>query len=226
MLSPLLKESIMKHTPILRTLSLIFTIALAISACGAAPAAIPTMDMAAVQNTAVAAAMTIVAETQAAVPTSTSVPATDIPTQTPLPTDTPVLLVPETPTALPALDTALPTATLVVSAGGNTDPCNTPLTISPHGDPTKIRLLNQTNAPIIASIYLNKTPFGECGFRGYNIGKAGAVTITDLTQACYNVSVFVNDPKKPSRAFGYGCINNSDQWTFIINKDTVSLQGR
>jgi len=181
------------------------------------------MDVAAIQNTAVAAAMTIVAETQAAVPTSTSVPATDTPTQTQIPTDTPVLLVTETPTTL---DTAIATATSVVSAGGNTDPCNTPLTISPHGDPTKIRLWNQTNAPILASIYLNKTPFGECGFRGYNISKGGAVTITDLTQACYNISVFINDPKKPSKVFGYGCINNSDQWTFVINKDTASLQGR
>jgi len=209
--------------PILtNTLLILLAIALSISACTAAPPAVPTIDAAIIQNTAVAAAMTIVAQTQAAIPTATTIPFTDTPTQTqtPLPTDTPLVVATETlAVQVQATATAIP-------ASGNTDPCNAPLKAHPLGQLTKIKLENNSGAPITASIYLNKTPFGECGFRGYNISKSGAVTITDLPQACYNVSVFVNDPKKPSRAFGYGCINNPDQWTFVINKNSVALVGR
>jgi len=203
----------MKHTHPSRTFSLLFAIALSISACGAAPAT-PTIDVSAIQNTAVAAAMTIIAETQAAMPTLTPIPATE----TPLPTDTPIVV---------ATETLAPEATATTaSASGNTDPCNAPLPPGLLGEPTKIKLENNTGAPVTVSIYMNLTPFGQCGFRGYNIGKGGATTITDMPQACYNVSVFVNNPQKPSKAFGYGCINNPDQWTFVIEKEAVSLQGR
>ena len=82
-----------------------------------------------------------------------------------------------------------------------------------------------TKAPITASLYLNMTPFGVCGFRGYNLGKNDSVTITDLPQGCYNVSVLVNDPKKPSKSFGYGCINNADKRTFEINAGSVKFVG-
>ena len=58
-----------------------------------------------------------------------------------------------------------------------------------------------------------------------NIGKAGSILITDLIQGCYNVSVFVNDPKKPTKSFGYGCINNPDLWTFEIYRDFVKFIG-
>lgn len=192
-------------------------LAFVVSACGAP--ATPTVDSLSIQNTAVAAAFTVIAETQAAIPTLTPIPATATSTQTPLPTETPFPT--ETPTA--GLDA---TATVAAASGGNTDPCNAPLPSGPLGQPTKIKLENNTGAPITVSIYMNLTPFGQCGYRGYNLGKNDAITITDLPQACYNVGVFVNDPNKPSKAFGYGCINNPDQWTFVINKDSVSLQGR
>jgi hypothetical protein len=136
-----------------------------------------------------------------------------VPTETPIPTET--LSVTETAT----------TVVLPTTASG-ADPCDKPLTESPSGSPTKIKLENKTGAPIVASIYMNLTPFGECGYRGYNIAVGGAVTITDLVSACYNVSVFVNDPNKPTRSFGYGCINNPDQWTFVITRDQVLLKGR
>ena len=205
-------KTTMKHT---HTLILIIIVALTVGACGAP--ATPTIAAADVQNTAMAVAFTIVAETQAAIPTNTAIPPTEIPTQTPPPT--------ETPLTFPSLEATL-TATQVVQAGGNSDPCNAPLKSSPVGRPTKIKLENQTGAPVTASVYLNLTLLGECGFRGYNIGKGGATTITDLVQGCYNVSVLVNDPQKPTKSFGYGCINNPDQWTFVIKRDNVTLQGR
>jgi len=182
------------------------------SACGST--ATPTIAATDVQNTAMAAAFTIVAETHAAVPTNTAVPPTETPTKTPTPTETPVVLPSEA---------ATPTATQVA---GNADPCNAPLQSISGGNPTKIRIDNETGAPITLSLYLNKTPFGDCGYRGYSIGKAGSILITDLIQGCYNVSVFINDPKKPAKSFGYGCINNPDKWTFIVSRENVLLQGR
>ena len=68
-------------------LTVLVLTALILSACGA-PAA-PTMNPVDVQSTAQAAAMTMVAETMAAVPTATPLPPTETPTETPLPTETP-----------------------------------------------------------------------------------------------------------------------------------------
>lgn len=195
-------------------ISLILLISFLVSACGAQ--ATPTIDPNDVQATALAAAFTVVAQTQAAIPTNTPIPPTDTPTATPQPTETPVVLFTET-----LLATF--TATAQVSSGG--DPCNAPLKSNPAGHPTKIKLANKTKAPITASLYLNITPFGECGFRGYNIGGNDALTITDLPTGCYNVSVFVNDPNKPTKAFGYGCINNPDLWTFEVYAEFVKFIG-
>ena len=199
----------------IRTLSSILAITLFVSACST-PAA-PTVDVVSIQNTSIAAALTIVAETMAAIPTSTPLPTetpTETPTQTPQPTETPAVT--ETPTAI----------ALATSASGSTDPCDAPLAAGPLGKPTKIKLENNTGAPINVSVYLNLTPFGQCGYRGYTVGKGGAPVITDLPQACYNVFVWINDPNKPTTSSGSGCINNSDQWTFVIKRESVSLQGR
>jgi len=197
------------------TLPLFFAIALVVSACGAP--ATPTIVVEDIQNTAVAAAFTIVAQTQAAIPTATSIPPTETPTQTPLPTDTPALA--------PTLE-AISTATVSASSGGNGDPCNKVLQAVSGGRPAKIKLENNTGSPITVSLYLNQTPFGDCGFRGYTLGKGGSTLITDLVIGCYNVSVLVNDSKKPTKSFGYGCVNNPDKWTFQISRVSVVLVGR
>ena len=188
---------------------------LLVNACAAQPAE-PTVSAEEIQQTAVAAAFTIVAETQAAIPTNTPVPPTETPTATPLPTDTPI----PSPTLDPLV---IPTFTTAPQTSGNTDPCNAPLPGSIDGKPTKIRLKNETKGSLVISLYLNKTPFGECGYRGYNLEKKGTTTITDLVQGCYNVSVFVTQPNKSTKAFGYGCINNPDLWEFKIFEENVIL---
>jgi hypothetical protein len=210
----------MKYT---RTLSLFFVIAITISACASQTS--PTMSAGDVQNTAQAAAVTAVAQTQVAIPTSTSVPATEAPTQTPLPTDTPVAEATETPVRIPSLEPTL-TATSIASTSGNADPCNKPLQSISGGKPAKIKIENNSGAPITFALYLNLTPFGDCGYRGYTLGTGGSTLITDLIQGCYSVSAYINDPKKPTKSFGYGCINNPDKWTFIISRKSVVLQGR
>src|SRR5574341_2099696 len=92
-------------------ISIVFVIGILVSACGATPA-VPTINAVDVQNTAVAVALTLVAQTQAAIPTSTPLPATETPTETPPPTDTPQAL----PTLAPTLS-AVPQNTI--------DPCST-----------------------------------------------------------------------------------------------------
>ncbi len=189
--------------------------AMIITACGAQPE--PTMSPADVQFTAVAAAFTIVAETQAAIPTATPLPPTEPPTQTPLPT--------ETPLALPTVG-ALSTLPPTTSSGGG-DPCdNRILSWSPAGRSTKIQIINTTKVEISVSIYLNETADkGECGWRTYTIGKKNDIVITDLVQGCYNVWAWSDDPKGRFNSSGYGCINNNDKWSFEVSSAVIKAVG-
>jgi hypothetical protein len=199
----------------LKTVSIII-IAVLISACGAQTT--PTINPVDVQNTAVAAAFTLVAETQAAIPSATPAPPTETPTQTstPLPTNTSLTL-PTSGTTLTPIAVVASTST----AGG--DPCLTrTLSWSPKGRPANIRIVNTTRAAISVSIYLNETDdHFECGYRLYNIASRSDLFITDLVQGCYTVWAFNNDPKIPVNAFGSGCINNPDKWTIEISQDSV-----
>ena len=188
---------------------------LLVSACNAVPAE-PTISAEEIQQTAIAAAFTIVAETQAAIPTNTPIPPTDTPTATPLPTDTPL-----PPPTLDAL--VIPTFTSAPQVSGGGDPCNAPLPGNIDGHPARIKLKNETRGTLVISLYLNKTPFGECGYRGYTLGSKDSTTITDLVQGCYNVGVFVTQKNKNTKAFGYGCINNTDIWQFSIYEESVVL---
>jgi len=188
-------------------------IAVLLSACGAQ--ATPTINPVDVQNTALAAAFTLVAETQAAMPTATPVPPTETATETqpPLPTNTP--LTPAT--------TLTPVAVVASTSTAGGDPCLTrTLSWSPKGRPATIRIVNTTRAPISVSIYLNETDdHFECGYRLYNIASRGDLFITDLVQGCYNVWAFNNDQQIPVNASGFGCINNPDKWTIEISQDSV-----
>ena len=203
----------MKH---LTFYTLIIALAVTLSACGGQ--AVPTVNAADVQHTAEAAAFTMVAQTLEAIPTSTPLPPTEIPTNTPLPTDTPA--------ALPSLAVS---ATVVsaptTSSGAGADPCATRvLSYSPKGKATIIRIANTTKAPVTVSVYLNETAgTGECGYRSYNIAKSSDVVITDLVQGCYNLCAWSTDNKIHVNSGGYGCLNNSDKWTFEIKEDTIKF---
>lgn len=188
-------------------LSLFIALAMIISACSAeatqAISATTTAPSIAVTNT------------QIDISTATSTP--------PSPTETqPVVLATETPTEVLPLEatvTATPTS-------GSVNPCNKRLQTISGGKQAKIKIENNSGFPITVSLFLNTTPFGDCGYRGYTLGKYGSLLITDLIQACYNINVLIDNPKKQTKAFGYGCINNPDKWSFIVSKDSVSLQGR
>lgn len=198
-----------------KNVTLLFILAALISACGAEP--VPTINAADVQSTAVAAAFTMVAETQAAIPTATPLPPTDTPTVTPLPTDTPA--------SLPTLEA---TATTAASSGGNAsvDPCSNRVLSAPKGRETVIRIVNTTKVAITVSLYLNETAsHGECGYRGYTLSKNNDVVIRDLVQGCYNLWAWSDDPKGRFNSSGAGCINNPDKWTFEVSEASIKFVG-
>lgn len=204
----------------IKIFSLVPAMTLIVSACAAEAA--PTMDPADVQFTAVAMAFTIVAETQAAVPTSTPLPPTETASPTPLPpTDTPM--------PLPTLPTLQVTSTTAPVSNPGSDPCLSStkrIPASPAGRPTKIRITNSTKATVTVSLYLNKTPHGECGYRSYIINSQSEVVITDLVQGCYNLWARSNDPSTPVNAASQtSCINNPNTWSFEITAEKIKFPG-
>ena len=202
----------MKH---INSLLSIFLISAFVSACGAP--ATPTINAVDVQNTAMAAALTLVAQTQAAIPTATPLPPTETPTATLAPTDTPI--------SLPTLAT---TFTPIAQVPQTTvDPCSTRvLAASPKGRETIINIVNTVRAQVTVSLYLNETAsWGECGYRSYILGPHNNVVITDLVQGCYNLWAFNSDAKNRVNASGGGCINNPDKWTFEISPDKIKFSG-
>jgi hypothetical protein len=195
--------------------SFIAAMTLIISACGAEP--VPTMSAVDVQLTAVAAAFTVVAQTQAAIPTATPLPPTATASPTPLPTNTSALL--------PTLQA---TFTPAPASNASGDPCaNRVLSWSPKGRPTTIRIVNTTKAAVTVSVYLNETlDHNECGYRSYSLSSRGDVVISDLVQGCYNLWAFNNDQKVPVNAQSpTSCLNNSDKWTFEISQGNIKFTG-
>lgn len=201
-------------------------IAMLISSCGAPPA--PTMQAADVQNTAVAAAFTMVAQTQAAIPTNTPIPPTDTPTQTPLPTNTPLPLPTSATLATVSTGAAAPTTAPVSSGSGDTgaDPCLTRVLSDPPGKETTIRVVNTTKLAVLVSMYLNETASkGACGYRSFNLAKNNDIVFTDLVQGCYNLWAWSENAKGKFYSSGGGCINNSDKWTFEIRESNIKFVG-
>lgn len=147
-----------------RIFPILLILAVFLTACGAQGT--PTMAPADVQNTAVAAAWTMVAATQLANPTATALPPTEVPSPTPLPTFTPVpvQLLPTLPTLAPVL----PTATTASSSN-----CLKPLNMGEAGPTSPIRIENESGGTI-TTISLNlvegSNKFGQCG----------AVTVSNL----------------------------------------------
>ena len=188
-----------------------FGITLIISACGAEPT--PTVNPLDLQSTMVAAASTLVAETQAALPTATPPLPTATTTNTPKPTAT---FVP-----LPA-----PGATFTPLPGAG-DPCiNNVLPASLEGETIKIRIDNPTRATIMVSVYLQQSgPQSVCGYRGYTLTAGGSLVINDLVEGCYTLWAWNPDPQDYFMVTnGTSCLDNSTSWTFDILVSSIRLR--
>lgn len=190
-------------------------ITLIISACGA-PQATPTVSLDDLQSTGVAAAFTIIAETQAAIPTVTPPPPTAAVTHTAAFTAT----IPP----LPTLGT-----TFTPSPVGNInadDPCiDKLLPDSLTGNKIKIRIDNPTKATIMLSVNLQQSsPGSVCGYRGYTLTAGESFVITDLVEGCYTLWAWNPEPKDYFIVTnGTSCLDNSSNWTFDITPNSIKL---
>ncbi len=166
-----------------------------------------------------AAANTMVAMTQEAIPTATEVPPTPEASPTPLPSPTPF--------ELPTLAFEAPTVPPTQSTG---DDCNHLLDLNAVGNArAKVLIRNNTKGPVTLTLGLgSKNAFGECGYMSWaNIGKASSIVVSvPQTGAgpCYWAYAWINDPKQQRTLSDSGfCMNNPDKWTFDIGYDTFKL---
>ena len=198
---------------------LIFTLflmsALLVSACGV-EAATPTSPAIDIQGTMAAAAFTVVAQTQAAIPTPTPVPPTPTVTDTPPPTNTPL--------ALPSSE-----VTLTPAPGGNAggdDPCiNRPLPASVQGE-VRMRITNSTQADLSVMVYLLQAgPGSECGYRSYTLAAGEPLVLNNLVEGCYTLWAWNPIPDDYFIVTnGTSCIDESDSWVFDISTRSITLR--
>ena len=161
-----------------------------LAACG--PQGTPTMAAADVQNTAMAAAWTMVAATQLAIPTATPVPPTETASPTPLPTFTPLALA-----TLPGL---FPTATQALAA--DPDTCLKPLNIAEAGPLKRTVIENKAGGPLNLSLNLyQKNAFGQCGALSYQLQKNGTIHI-EIPVGFWFAYAWITLPNGSSEASG------------------------
>jgi hypothetical protein len=211
---------------------------LLVSACGSQPT--PTANPADIQATSQAAAFTMVAQTQQAIPTPTQIPPTEIPSQTPLPSVTPIPLptqaggtqqagatqtgqtLPGLPTAAGALPAGLPTFTPqslqpTASSGNNQDICNQPLT-SWQGPTAKFGIQNETKpqGTIVLSMYV-VTELNQCGYL--------IITGDGFTGPVgqYSAAAFITG-KQNFKAFGSFRITEGS-WSVVVRNDSIVAKG-
>ncbi len=201
---------------------LIAVAAAALLSSAACAQATPTVDPSQIQASAVAAANTMVALTQAAIPTATEIPPSPLPSPTELASPTPLTLPTldnsSFPTAIGSIPTTLPSGT---ASGDN---CNQPMSINPAGKKTPLHIINTTKGTVNLSLYLNITPFGECGFaRIAPLAKGGDATYT-LPSGTYYACGYANDPKHESTPCGYTFTTKGPlKLTLYIYTDTFKL---
>ena len=189
--------------------------AIALLSSAACAQATPTVDPSQIQASAVAAANTMVALTQAAIPTDTQVPPSPLPSPTELPSPTPF--------ALPTLDNSgFPTASVpTVSVGSTSDLCGGPMAAKPAGKKTPLHIINTNKGPAIVSLALSKTPFGECGIISVTIAKGGSADLT-LPSGCYFPAAYVSKPDSTPWGPSF-CIKGTLKLTLFIYKDNFKL---
>lgn len=199
---------------------LIIGVILILLASACAPQAAPTANPVDVQHTAEAAAFTVVAETQAAMPTATPVPPTETPPPTALPTDTP----PPLPTSgtQAALPTGIPTFTpqspnTSTNTDNNQDVCNQPLTAW-QGPTANFTIYNQTRpeGTIVLSMYVTTT-LGQCGY----LIITGDSFSGPVGQ--YSAGAFITG-KQNFKAFG-GFNITEGNWKIVVKNDSITALG-
>jgi hypothetical protein len=203
----------MKHLMIITAL-----LAFLLSSCGGQAG--PTIDSAQVQASAAAAAGTMIALTQAAIP------ATPIPTGTLAPSPTALL----SPTALtlPTL-ASFPTAAAPTAASSGGSACSGPMSTQggEHSKAPNVRLANFTKDLVTISLNLIKNKWGDCGYKSYVINPMQSVFLASILPfGCYYSYAFSQNPKHPFHvSSGPDCITGVDKTTFNINETFLKVTG-
>ena len=186
-----------------------------VAACGPTPE--PTMNPADVQGTAMAVALTMVSETQAAMPSATAIPPTEAPTATPFPTNTVPPLSLASPTQLPQAVAALPTNTSVPASGSGDDPCNKTLSAW-EGESASLSITNKTKpkGAMTISLYV-LTPLGECGYLNASFQNGGKMTIP---LGSYSAWAIVNSKKSFTAGTSF-VITHSANYQLVVEQERV-----
>ena len=187
-------------------------LSLAASACG--PQATPTANPLDIQHTAEAAAFTMVAQTEEAIPTETLVPSTDTPSPTPVLTLTPI----PSPTSGVS---ATQTQTAVSQSSGSTqDNCNKALTAW-EGPTAKLNLANETKPKGLVTLSLSvTTELGECGYLSQQFESSGSLS-GPVGQ--YSAFAFVDGQRNFQVSGGFRISQGS--WTIVVKNESIVAQG-
>jgi hypothetical protein len=205
-----------------KTITVLFALTILLTACG--PEATPTMSPADVQGTAVAAAWTVVAETQAAIPTATPLPPTPLPSPTLQPTFTPP------PLATSGVATQNPVAALPTSTSASADSCLMPLDMGEAGPKKRVRVENDTGGPLNLSLTLyEKNAFGQCGALSWaNVGK-NAKFIIEIPSGSWFAYAWITLPgggsSESAGSFFLGPSKTDDLLRLIVKKDVIGIVG-
>jgi hypothetical protein len=201
------EKMLKKILPILLALTILLT------ACGSQGT--PTMAPADVQNTAVAAAWTVVAMTQAAIPTATPLP----PTETPMPTLLPTFTA--EPLIIPTLEPLLPPPANTVPPDPSN--CNKPLNVAEAGPTNPMRIENNSGGPINLSLNLATNAFGQCGALSYSVPKNGKQVI-NIPKGSWWAYAWITYPNGTSgTSEGSFLINpgDFDMLRIIVGKESI-----
>ncbi len=197
------------------SLTLVLTIMLLLSACGGKAVPTPAVNEADIRSTSASVALTMIAQTQAAIPTPISTATPPPPTQAIVNTLAPITaFVPS------------PDANVTETPSGGSDPCLTKvLTGALEGNKVKIRINNSTKASVNVTVYLNRTiPPAVCGYRAYLLEPGGGLVITDMVEGCFTIWAWNPDPKTYFMVTNgaASCIDSSSQVAFdISNRDII-----
>jgi len=194
---------------------LMATAAMLVLVTAACAPAVPTVDPAQVQASAMAAASTMIAMTKAAMPTATEVPPTPTASATPLPS--PTLGIP--PSAAP---------TIAPTSSG--DDCNHLLDVA-EANPRKatLKINNLTKGSATLTIgWSTKNAFGQCGYLSYVLRPKESIMVNPPQTGpgpCYWSYAWVNDPNHPSQPGGAPplCMNSTDKYELDVDYDTMKI---
>jgi hypothetical protein len=164
--------------------------------------------------------MTMVAETQAAIPTATPVP----PTNTPEPTFTATNTVAPLDVSTQSLEIATQPVAVQATATTSANDCDKPLASAPAGPHSPIKIINQTKAAVNVSLWVDKTDFGECGYRGYSIPKNNSISIQFPQGNIYGYA-WILEPVNGTVSGGPWRPNNTDKWEIYITESGMKMVG-